>query len=148
MQDAREQTMQIVALTVEGVEYAFDIGSVKEIIRYVEPQPTSSKTPWMRGVINLRGSIVPIIDLGSRLGRDDLTVDPSSAKILVLEQGDVTVGAVVTSVDEVRTIGGEQVQEAPPGAASAYVESVVTLDDRLVMLLDARALISPDERAA
>ncbi|MCW2925557.1 MAG: CheW protein [Thermoleophilia bacterium] len=146
--DAGERTMQIVALTVDGVEYAFRIESVKEIIRYTAPQPTSSTTPWMRGVINLRGSIVPIIDLGSRLGRSTLEVDPMTAKILVLEQGDTTLGFVVTSVDEVRTIGSDQVQDAPAGAGSTYIDSVVTLDDRLVMLLDAQSLLALEERAA
>ncbi len=144
MQDAADATMQIVAFTIDGGEYAFPIEAVKEIIRYVEPQPTSSQVPWMRGVINLRGSIVPIIELGNRLGRASVQLDPKSAKILVLEDGEHTVGAMVTSVDEVRTIEQSQVQPAPVGAGSAYIESVVTVDERLIMLLDARQLLTLD----
>src|SRR4051812_27647175 len=99
MQESNDTTLQIVAFTVDGVEYAFRIAAVKEIIRFTEPQPTSSTLPWMRGVINLRGSIVPIIDLGTRLGRATGEIDPKSAKILVLEDGVSTVGAMVTTVD-------------------------------------------------
>lgn len=148
MQERADATLQIVAFTIDGVEYAFRIESVKEIIRFSEPQPTSSNVPWMRGVINLRGSIVPIIDLGSRLGRAGSEVDPKTAKILVLEDGADTIGAMVTTVDEVRTITTEQVQPAPSGAGSSYIESVVTIDDRLIMLLDASLLLSLEAQAA
>ena len=147
MQDTTETTMQIVAFTIDGVEYAFRIDAVKEIIRYTQPQPTSSTQEWMRGVINLRGSIVPIIELGTRLGRATTEVDPKSAKILVLEDGPSTVGAVVTSVDEVRTIEQEQVQPAPVGAGSSFIDSVVTVDERLIMLLDASELLRIDSQA-
>ncbi len=143
-----DTTLQIVAFSVDGVEYAFRIAAVKEIIRYSEPQPTSSTLPWMRGVINLRGSIVPIIDLGTRLGREAGELDPRTAKILVLEDGVSTVGAMVTTVDEVRTITTDQVQPAPNGAGSAYIESVVTIDERLIMLLDANMLLSLEAQAA
>ena len=148
MQERSDATLQIVAFTIDGVEYAFRIESVKEIIRYSEPQPTSSSVPWMRGVINLRGSIVPIIDLGARLGRAAGEVDPRTAKILVLEDGASTIGAMVTTVDEVRTIETEQVQAAPNGAGSTYIESVVTIEDRLIMLLDATLLLSLEAQAA
>lgn len=142
-------SLQIVAFSVDGVDYAFPIGNVKEIIRYQDPQPTSSSNDWMRGVINLRGSIVPIIDLGARLGRAlDATQDAASSKILVLEYGDVTIGAVVSSVDEVRTVERDQVQEAPGVAGNAAIDAVVTVSDRLVMLLDAGALLSTEALAA
>lgn len=148
MQESSDATRQIVAFTVDGVEYAFPIASVKEIIRFVEPQPTSSALPWMRGVINLRGSIVPIIDLGTRMGRTVAEPDPKTAKILVLEDGANTVGAVVTTVDEVRTITAEQVQPAPTGAGTSYIDSVVTIEDRLIMLLDAGQLLTLEAAAA
>ena len=148
MSEANGQTLQIVAFTIDGVEYAFPISSVKEIIRFVDPQPTSSMVPWMRGVINLRGSIVPIIDLGARLGRDASSTDCSSAKILVLEDGISTIGAVVTTVDEVRTIGTDQVQAAPVGSGSSFIDSVVTVEDRLIMLLDAGLLLAREAQAA
>ena len=140
-------TLQIVAFSVDGVEYAFPIANVKEIIRYQNPQPTSSTTPWMRGVINLRGSIVPIIDLGTRLGRHS-EVDPARSKILVLEHNGTTVGAVVSSVDEVRTVDREQVQDAPGAAGAASIDAVVTVDDRLIMLLDAMSLLDTGALAA
>ena len=139
--------MSFVGRKPEFVEYAFRIEAVKEIIRYTQPQPTSSSLEWMRGVINLRGSIVPIIELGARLGRATAAIDPKAAKILVLEDGPSTIGAVVTSVDEVRTIDAEQVQPAPVGAGSSYIESVVTVDERLIMLLDAAELLSLDSNA-
>jgi chemotaxis signal transduction protein len=91
---------------------------------------------------------VPIIELGTRLGRSTGELDPTSAKILVLEDGTSTVGAMVTTVDEVRTIATEQVQPAPHGAGSSYIEAVVTIDERLIMLLDATQLLALEAQAA
>lgn len=133
---------QIVAFSIDGVDYAFPIEDVKEIIRHVEPRPTSSTVPWMRGVINLRGSIIPIVDLGLRLGRIGDAPDPEHAKILVLEHGDVTLGTMVTSVDEVRTVASEQIQPAPAGASATHVAAVVTVDEKIIVLLDASSLLA------
>jgi purine-binding chemotaxis protein CheW len=148
MPDHQDVTLQIVAFTIDDVGYAFRIDAVKEIIRYMQPQPTSTTVPWMQGVINLRGSIVPVIELGARLGRVTQPIDPASAKILVLEDGPDIVGTLVTSVDEVRTITADQIRPAPSGANSWFVDSIVTLDDRLLMLLDAAELLAPEALAA
>jgi purine-binding chemotaxis protein CheW len=148
MPDPQDATLQIVAFTIDDVGYAFRIDAVKEIIRYVKPQPTSTTVPWMQGVINLRGSIVPVIELGVRLGRVTQPIDPATAKVLVLEDGADVVGTLVTSVDEVRTISSDQLRPAPAGAGSWFVESIVTLDERMLMLLDAAQLLAPEALAA
>jgi purine-binding chemotaxis protein CheW len=148
MQEPTDPTLQIVVFTIDRIEYALRIEAVREIIRYVEPQPTSSSLSWLLGVINLRGSIVPIIELGARIGREIDERDPASAKVLVLEHGDSTIGAVVTSVDEVLRVDAAQVRPAPSGGGSSFVESVVTVDERMIMLLDAPSLLAIETRAA
>lgn len=148
MQDPTDTTLQVVAFTIDQIEYAFRIDSVVEIIRFVRPQPTSSTVPWMRGVINLRGTIIPIIELGVRLGRTGIEHDPATVRILVLEDGDTMIGAVVTSVDEILAIETASIQPAPVGAGSSLIDSIATVDDRLIMVLDAAKLLDLEAQAA
>ena len=78
-----DPTRQLVIFSLGSEEYALPITRVQEIIRYSEPRSVASQTPWIRGVINLRGNIVPVCDLAERLG---LGLErPESAKIVILE---------------------------------------------------------------
>ena len=71
-------SQQLVVFSIGSEEYALPIGAVHEIIRYTEPRSVTSDVPWIRGVIGLRGKIIPIYDLASRMGIRSPT--PSSAR--------------------------------------------------------------------
>jgi purine-binding chemotaxis protein CheW len=129
---------QLVLFSLGGEDYALPIGSVQEIIRYLEPRSVSSDSPWVRGVISLRGKIVPICDLAARLGKA-CEHEPAKAKIVILDTEQGTVGIVVDEVDEVRIVGPDAV-DAAPGAGSDAIAGIVKLDDRLVVLLDPEAV--------
>lgn len=133
-------TQQIVVFSLGRSEYALPIGVVKEIIRYTEPQPTASAIPWMRGVINLRGGVIPVCDLAIRLGTQLEDADRSRSKILIAEIGDAYTGVIVSNVDEVRTITTDQLDDVPLNGAE-FISSVAKLDGRLVMLLDIQRLL-------
>src|SRR3954467_9806388 len=94
-----EATRQLVVFSLGEEEYALPITHVQEIIRYTEPRSVASETPWMRGVISLRGKIVPVVDLGVLLGLQ--RVSGGEGKIVIVESDDRTAGVVVGEVEEV-----------------------------------------------
>ena len=129
---------QLVLFSLGEDDYALPIGSVHEIIRYVEPRSISSNSPWVRGVISLRGKIVPICDLAAQLGQTR-NHDAASAKIVILDTEHGTVGVIVDNVDEVRTVEPDAVDTAP-GTGTPAIAGIAKLDDRLVVLLDPEAI--------
>jgi purine-binding chemotaxis protein CheW len=126
------QARQLVVFTLGAEQYALPIEQVHEIIRYDEPRSVASPIPWVRGVISLRGRIVPVYDLASRLGLASEISE--STKIVIVESGDETVGVIVDEVEEVLTVEEADFEEVP-GADSELIESIAKLGDRLVVLL-------------
>src|SRR5262245_6544979 len=97
-----DSTRQLVIFSLGEEEYALPITRVQEIIRYTEPRGVASPVAWVRGVINLRGKIVPVCDLALRLG---LPSDRrEGAKIVIVETETGTAGVIVDDVDEVLTV--------------------------------------------
>jgi purine-binding chemotaxis protein CheW len=130
---------QLVVFTLGREEYGLPITQVQEIIRYAAPRTIPSSSPTVRGVINLRGKIIPVCDLKLRLGLTD--EDPDDAKIVIVESGGMTAGIVVDEVDEVITVGEEQL-EPPPSGEVGYIEAVAKVGDRLLVLLDTAAVLA------
>ncbi|HUA72118.1 MAG TPA: chemotaxis protein CheW [Solirubrobacteraceae bacterium] len=134
---------QLVVFTLGAEHYALPIQQVHEIIRYSEPRSVASRADWVRGVISLRGRIVPVYDLAVRLGvpSSELT---EHTKIVIVEAGSETAGVIVDGVEEVLTVDDEQMQDAP-GADTTLIDSIAKIDDRLVVLLKPSAIFSgPD----
>ncbi len=123
---------QLVVFTLGAEHYALPIHAVNEIIRYAEPRSVASRTDWVRGVISLRGRIVPVYDVAARIGiASELT---EQSKIVIVEAGAETAGVIVDSVEEVLTVSANQIEEAP-GADSTMIEAIVRIDERLIVLL-------------
>jgi purine-binding chemotaxis protein CheW len=140
-----ETTRQLVIFSLGTEEYALPITRVQEIIRYTEPRSVASQTPWVRGVINLRGKIVPVCDLAERLG---LTLErPEAAKIVIVETGVGTAGVIVDDVDEVLTVSNEQLEDVPT-ADAGYVDAIAKVGDRLAILLNPDGLFAGVQIAA
>ena len=89
-------SQQLVVFSIGSEEYALPIGSVHEIIRYTEPRSVTSDVPWIRGVIGLRGKIIPIYDLASRMGLP--VADAEFGKIVIVETGTGQAGVLVWSM--------------------------------------------------
>jgi purine-binding chemotaxis protein CheW len=123
---------QLVIFALGSEEYALPITEVQEIIRYTEPREVSSDAPWVRGVISLRGKIVPVCDLAARLGRA-IALSPT-AKIVIVETEAGTAGVIVDEVLEVLTVEDSQLDPVPT-AGAAFIDSIAKIDDRLVVLL-------------
>ena len=137
MSDTTSQ--QLVVFSLGSEEYALPIGSVHEIIRFTEPRSVASDVPWIRGVIGLRGKIIPIYDLATRIGID--VADAEFGKSVIVETGTGQAGVVVGDVEEVLTVTAEQL-EAVPSADIQTIESIAKIGDRLVILLNPEGLFA------
>jgi purine-binding chemotaxis protein CheW len=136
---------QLLVFSLGEEEYALPVTSVQEIIHYTQPRAVASESHWIRGVISLRGKIIPVADLGARLG---LPTEPGEGgKIIVVESGSVTAGVVVDDVDEVLTIDENQL-DAVPAAGTEAIDGIVKIDDRLIILLDLETLFGSIDLAA
>jgi len=138
---------QIVALRCAGTTFGIPIDRVREIVIVPEITPVPESGEFVRGIINLRGRILPVLDLGLRLG---LPPGPreGSGRILVVEQeSQQLVGLLVDEASEVLRVP-ETLLSPPPelagGPLGASVRGVARLDERLVLLLDLAMLVSPD----
>jgi purine-binding chemotaxis protein CheW len=122
-------SQQLVVFSLGSEEYALPIGSVHEIIRFTEPRNVASDADWIRGVIGLRGKIIPIFDLASRMELDRVSTEPGQ------------VGVMVDEVEEVLTVSSEQLEDVP-SAASDAIEAIAKIEDRLVILLNPAGLFA------
>ena len=124
---------QLVVCALGAEQYGLPIAQVREVVRYVEPRPVASELPWMRGVIGLRGRLVPVYDLARRLGlaERDALAPVLGAKIVVVELNDELVGVLVDDVVEVLTIDEAQIEDVPSGSGR-----LVRVGERLVQLID------------
>jgi len=132
--DQATTTGQIVVFSLGDEEYALPIEQVQEIIRYAEPRSVASNSPSIRGVISLRGKIVPVCDLASHLGSTH-THDEVGGKVVIVEAGESTAGILVDDVAEVLTISAEDVDEVPTASSDA-INGIAKVGDRLIVLLD------------
>ncbi len=123
---------QLVVFTLCGEQYALPIAHVQEIIRYTQPRPVASSDCWVRGVLNLRGKIVPVYDLAARLGVSSEVSEQS--KIVIIETGSETTGVIVDEVDEVLTLEEQHFEQAP-SADTTLVDSIAKVGERLIVLL-------------
>lgn len=135
-------------------EYGIDILRVQEIRSYEQPTRIANAPPFIKGVVNLRGTIVPIVDLRVKLGCEKVDIDAFTVVIVLNVRGRV-VGAVVDSVSDVMQLGGDQVKQAPEMASSSVDTSYITgignvagadgQKDRMLILVDIEALMSSAE---
>ena len=132
-------TRQLVVFSLGDEEYALPIADVHEIIRYTEPRSVASSVDWVRGVISLRGKIVPVYDLASRLGCagcDDVDEQQDRHR---RGRRPSSPGVVVDDVAEVITVDADQLERIP-SADEAAIDAIVKLDDRLIVLLSPAGL--------
>lgn len=138
---------EFLAFTLGGEEYGINILRVQEIRGY-EPVTRIANAPaFIKGVVNLRGTIVPIVDMRIKLGLGSPTYDPLTVVIILNIAGRV-VGMVVDSVSDVTTLSAEQLKPAPEINTSFdndFLIGLGTLGDRMLILVDIDKLMSSTE---
>ena len=140
---------QIVVLDLGGEAYGVGIGCVDEIIRMQAVTRIPNGPSFVEGVTNLRGQVIPVLDLRRRFGLPASAQTPRS-RIVVAELGEHTVGLVVDGVSEVLTVGAEAVERPSSLVTSdrtAFLRGVAKLDERLILLLDLSRILTDAEQA-
>lgn len=144
------QEMQVVGFYIGEDEYAVNISKVREIQAMSDIRKVPKSPPFVEGVINLRGGIVPIIDLRKRF---DLAVNENrqSAKILIVELNKNQVGMIVDNVSEVMRFYQDEIEKTPPMFSSSidsqYIQGVAKMNEKLIILLDVEKLLSFEEQS-
>jgi purine-binding chemotaxis protein CheW len=132
-----ESAHQYIKFLATGQEFATDIMAVREIRGWTETTTVPHAPDYVRGVINLRGVVLPVMDLKARLGMG-MTDASSSNVIIVVQSGEHATGMLVDAVLDIMTLNGEQIQPVPGIAHDSgndYVEGMAVLDGHMVTLL-------------
>jgi purine-binding chemotaxis protein CheW len=130
-------------------EYGIDILKVQEIRGYEQPTRIANAPAFVKGVVNLRGVIVPIVDLRLKFNLGKATYDAFTV-VIILNLGARVVGIVVDSVSDVMELAPEQIRPAPEVGASVdatFITGLGTLADRMLILIEIERLMSAAEMA-
>lgn len=148
--NGRSGELQIVVCELADEHYGLDIAKVFEIIRHQPITPVPRAPDFVKGVINLRGRIIPVVDLRGRFGM--LEVEPTKeTRIVVAESSSTRVGLIVDSVSEVLLLPADAVEATPGVAAGAdaeYLKGIAKLGDRLVLLMELDGLFGLEDQNA
>lgn len=141
------EILQLVSFIIGSEEYAVDIFYVKEINRLSHITKVPNAPEFIEGVINLRGRIIPVIDLRIKMGLPKKENDKNS-RIIVIEDEELLVGFLVDAVKEVIRIPKKIIEEPPEIVTSnktEFISSVGKLDDRLLIMIDLKKILSKNE---
>lgn len=128
---------ELMAFRIGAQEFCVDIMAVREIRGFTPATPLPQSPSYVRGVINLRGAVLPIIDLAARLG---FGTSETSARhvIMVVQVGQQAIGLLVDAVSDILTVSGDAVQPTPDVAsemAKNFVRGVLAIDGRMISLI-------------
>ena len=135
---AVDGSVELIAFRVGAQEFCIDIMSVREIRGWTPATPLPHAPPFMKGVINLRGAVLPILDLSERLGLGETHASPRHA-VIVAKLDRRLVGLLVDAVCDILTVQGAALQPTPDVACEAvktFVKGLLPLEDRMVSLID------------
>ena len=145
---------QYLTFLIAGEQYAVGVGHVKEIIGYDTPTKVPGTPPWIRGVINLRGLVVPVVDLAVKFGRPENDVTRRTCVVIVdvrMADGAVTMGIVADGVSQVLELSADDIQPPPTFGMSVrvdYLLGLVTTGKQFALLLDIDRVLATDELLA
>ena len=138
---------EFLAFKLGSEEYGIDILRVQEIRSYEEPTRIANAPSFIKGVVNLRGVIVPVVDLRIKLNCEKVEYNGFTV-VIVLNIGRRIMGMVVDAVSDVMTLHDEQLRAPPPfsaGLAGEHLLAIGTVDDRMLILVDIAKLLSGAE---
>ncbi|KIN65026.1 Chemotaxis protein CheW [Sulfitobacter noctilucicola] len=143
-------TIELLTFRLAEQEYALDIMSVREIRGWTHATPLPHAPQFMKGVINLRGTVLPVMDLALRLGLPERAQNDRNV-IIVVKHEDIMTGLLVDAVSDIVAVTSEDLQP-PPELASNMAESVVSaltlIDERMIRVLNLPMTVNTQESAA
>lgn len=146
----RDGERQLVVFDLAGEAYGVDIGTVREIIRTQAVTHVPNAPDFVEGVINLRGKVIPIVDLRKRFGLPVAEQTPDS-RVVVVDIAGEDIGVIVDAVIEVLRLSDDAIEPASAIITtedSYYMQGIAKLGDRLLILLDLEKVLSHEERAS
>lgn len=140
---ASGNSMQLIAFLIGEQVYGVEITTVREIRAWNGATPLPNTQEFVRGVINLRGTIVPIFDLRARFG-DGITSTTKNHVVVVMSVGDKWVGILVDAVSDILSVSKGDVHAVPEGdnLDSELLNGIVTHDNKMVGLIDLDAIVA------
>ena len=144
---AAETHREVLVFILGGEEYAVDILKVQEIRGYDKVTPIPAAPDFLKGIVNLRGTIVPVIDLRVKFGLPSPRYDDTTVMI-VLRIGARVIGIVVDGVSDTLPLAASDIRPAPGLGAivdASYLAGLATKDDRMILLLDIERFLSSAE---
>ena len=141
----------LVTFKISSEFYGIDIMEVQEIISLPEITPIPNSPSFVDGVINLRGGIIPVVDLGKRFNFEikELTEDEIRLRgIVIIKVEGMIIGVIIDQVNRVISINEDEIQPPPQviaGIGSEYIEGVSKTDDNLLTILNVKKLFSKQE---
>ncbi|MBA6304321.1 chemotaxis protein CheW [Colwellia sp. MB02u-14] len=146
-----EQEKEYLTFILNGEEYGVDILCVQEIRVWSSVTELPNKPDYIKGVINLRGIIVPIIDLRQRFGQDPLAYNEQTVTIILRNQNSqktMVVGIVVDAVSEVYKFDKQSIRTPPTFGNKidrCFLQGLASIEERLIILLDSHSLLDQNE---
>src|ERR1039458_2670081 len=128
---------ELISFRIGAQEFCVDIMAVREIRGWTSATPIPHSPNYVRGVINLRGAVLPIVDLAARLGFG-VTEQTARSVIIVAHIGGRTVGLLVDAVSDILTVSDDVIQPTPDvtcDTVKAFVKGILAVDDRLISLV-------------
>ncbi|BEV13814.1 chemotaxis protein CheW [Herbaspirillum sp. DW155] len=148
------ESRQFLTFLVGSESFAMPIASIREIIKFGGLTEVPLMPDFLRGVINLRGSVVPVIDLSVRFGRAP-TVETKRTCIIIMEliqeEQLLLLGVMVDAVSAVLSIGVDHIEPRPSfgaGIRADFIEGMINVNERFVVVLDVQRVLSVDELAS
>jgi purine-binding chemotaxis protein CheW len=148
--DTAEDAREIISFRVADQEYGVEIQHVREIRGWAAATPLPRTPAYVKGVINLRGAVLPILDMAARMGFAETEPGVRHVIIVVWIHGQL-VGLLVDAVCDIIPLGEAQLQATPDmvgGEAHAFVEGILSIDERMIGLIRLPALMPPGELQA
>lgn len=146
----KAQPMELLTFKLSDQEYSLDIMSVREIRSWTRATPMPLAPNYMRGVINLRGTVLPVMDLAERLGLPKCGQSERNVIIVVKFEGSMT-GLLVDAVSDIVALSEDDMQQPPDTAmheGPSVIKSLTLIDDRMIRVLDLSQIVTQPESDA
>ena len=150
MSETETKPRELVAFSVGGQEFCIDVMSVREIRGWAPVTPLPHAPAYVRGLMNLRGTVLPIVDVGARLGLTE-TETPARRVIIVVWIDTQLVGLLVDAVLDILSVGHDALHPTPDVGCETiepFVTAVLTVEDRMICLLALKNLLPEDDAQA
>lgn len=141
---------ELISFRIADQEYCVDIMSVREIRGWTKATPLPHSPSFVRGVINLRGAVLPIIDLASRLGLPSTEASARSV-IIVVKVNERMFGLLVDAVSDILSVTDDMIQDTPDIACDrvrSFVRGIISIESRMISQISLEQLMPEDEQAA